>query len=145
MTTVLGTAFDVRLGEDAATVAVRHGQVRVDNTVVQPPVSARLAAGDWLRVDRDGQVRSGQTPPDEVGAWLQGQIVARDRPLEDVVADLRRYYAGLIVLTDSAFGKQQITGVYNVADPVAALSAMAGAHGGAVHQISPWLLVVTGS
>jgi len=143
-TTVLGTAFDVRLSEDGAAVAVRHGQVSVDYPAAHPPVSERLEAGDWMRVGWTGDVRRGETPPDEVGAWMQGQLVVRDRPLESVVDDLRRYYAGMIVLTDGAFGEQRVSGVYNVADPVAALSAMAGAHGGAVHRISPWVLVVTG-
>lgn len=143
-TTVLGTAFDVRLSEDGAAVAVQHGEVSVDYPVVQPPVSERLNAGDWLQVDWTGDVRRGETPPDEVGAWMQGQIVSRDRPLESVIDDLRRYFAGIIVLTDGALGEQRVSGVYNVADPVAALTAMAGAHGGAVHRISPWVLVVTG-
>ena len=143
-TTVLGTAFDVRLGEDGAAVAVRHGEVSVDYPTVQPPVSERLNAGDWLRVGWTGDVRRGETPSDEVGAWMQGQIVVRDRRLESVIDDLRRYYAGVIVLTDGALGGQRVSGVYNVADPVAALTALAGAHGGAVHRISPWVLVVTG-
>jgi transmembrane sensor len=107
-------------------------------------VSERLAEGDWMRVGWNGDVRRGQAPPDEVGSWLRGQIVARDRPLADVIDDLRRYCACLILLTDGALGELRVSGVYNVSDPIAALAAMAGAHGGSVRQLSPWVLVVTG-
>ena len=143
-TTVLGTAFDVRIGEEGAAVAVRHGKVSVAHTDVQPHVSGRLEKGEWMQVGWNGKVRRGNIPPDLVGAWRDGQIVARDRPLAEVIDDLRRYYAGVIVLTDAEFGAQRVSGVYNVSDPMAALAAITGAHGGAVRQISPWIAVISG-
>lgn len=142
-TTVLGTAFDVRLADECATVAVSHGSVAVDYPNMTPPVSKRLAAGDWVRVKWGGEVSQGKTPPDQVAAWMQGMIVARDRSLASVVDDLRRYYRGAIVIADGGLGERRISGVYNIADPAAALAAMAGAHGATVHRISPWILVVT--
>ena len=142
--TVLGTAFDVRLGDEGAAVAVRHGRVSVDRTASRPPLSQRLDAGDWLRVGPNGGLRRGNAPPDEAGSWLQGQIVSRDRRLAAVVDDLRRYYAGIVILTDETLGERRVSGVYNLDDPIAALRAMAGAHGGVVRQIAPWVLVVSG-
>lgn len=143
VTTVLGTAFNVHLGTHGADVAVRHGRVGVD-AALQPLVSARLQAGDWIGIQWDGAVRRGTRPPDEVGAWMQGQIIARDRLLTDVVADLRRYFTGVILITDSDFGDRRVSGVYNVGDPAAALSAIVDVHGGRVFKVSPWLLVVVG-
>ncbi|MPY75509.1 MAG: DUF4880 domain-containing protein [Alphaproteobacteria bacterium] len=143
-TTVVGTAFEVRMNGEAVSVAVREGQVRVDYASAAPPVSERLSAGDWVQVGWTGHVERGGVPPGDVAAWLQGQIVARDRPMAEVVDELRRYYGGMIVLADGALGRERVTGVYNVADPVAALRAIAGAHGGSVRRISPWLLVVSG-
>ncbi len=142
-TTVLGTAFNVRLGERGAVVAVREGRVRVDYATAQPPASEGLKAGDWARIGWTGSVQRGTAPPDEAGSWMQGQIVARDRPLTEVIDDLRRYHAGVIFLTDSDFGEQRVSGVYNLADPVAAAQAIAEAHGGAAREISPWVLVVS--
>jgi transmembrane sensor len=141
-TTVLGTAFSVRLGDEAAAIGVRHGRVRVDQREAQPPRSETLGAGEWIRLPWQGQAHRGTVPVADVAAWVDGQIVARDRPMADVVDELRAYYAGLIVLTDTALGQQRITGVYNIADPVAALTAIAGAHGGSVRQFSSWVLVV---
>lgn len=148
-TTVLGTSFNVRFAGDGAEIAVRSGLVRVDQasvngTTVRPSAAERLAAGDWVQVGWNGRVDRGAIPPEEVAPWLQGQIVARDRPLTDVVDELRRYYGGAIVLAGGAIDGRRVTGVYNLADPVAALRAIVGAHGGTVRQVSPWLLMVFG-
>ena len=142
-TEVIGTAFDVRLGALGAVVAVGEGQVAVDYTAAAPLAVQDLRAGDWVQVGWDGSLRRGSAPPEEVGSWREGQIVVRDRPLADAVDDLRRYYAGLIVVTDDALKARRLSGVYNLDDPVAALTAMAGAHGAVVRQISPWVLVVS--
>jgi transmembrane sensor len=143
-TIVLGTAFSMRLGIDGAAVEVRHGRVRVEYLAVQPQISETLTAGDWIRLAWHGSMTRGPIAPDEIAAWVDGQIVARDRPLADVVEELRHYYAGMIVLPDQTFGQQRVTGVYNIADPSAALQAIVGAHGGSVRQISPWLMLVSG-
>lgn len=143
-TTVLGTAFDVRLEEDAVAVAVRTGRVQVDHRSARPPISEQLEAGHWARITWSGHAAHGQVRAEEVAAWMDGQIIARDRALADVVDDLRRYYSGVIVLTDDDLARQRVTGAYNVADPAKALRAVAGAHGGSVRQLSPWILVVSG-
>lgn len=141
-TTVLGTAFDVRLLDEGALVAVREGVVRVDRAVA-PPVSERLRAGDWVRVERGGALVRGLTPPAEVAAWQRGQIVARDRAIMDIVEEVGRSYRGVVLVTDGVLARQRVTGVYNLDDPVAALRAAAGVHGGIVRQVSPWLIVVS--
>lgn len=141
-TTVLGTVFDVRLLDEGAFVAVREGEVRVDR-VAAPPVSERLKAGDWVRVERGGAIAHGTVPPAEVAAWQRGQIVARDRAIEDIVEEVGRSYRGVALVTDGALARQRVTGVYNLDDPVAALRAAAGVHGGVVRQVSPWLIVVS--
>lgn len=140
-TTVLGTSFNVRASGDGAEVAVQSGLVRVDAAAAQPPVTLRLEPGEWAQVARSGVVARGRMPADEVAPWLSGQIVARDRPMAEIVDDLRRYFAGSIVLVDGDLATRRVTGVYNLADPVGALRAIVGAHGGSVRQVSPWLLL----
>ena len=141
-TTVLGTVFDVRLLEEGALVAVRQGEVRVDRAAA-PAVSERLKAGDWARVERGGAVERGAVPPAEVAAWQRGQIVARDRAIEDIVEEVRRSYQGVVLVTDGALARQRVTGVYNLDDPVAALRAATGVHAGVVRRVSPWMIVVS--
>lgn len=141
-TTVLGTVFDVRLLENGTLVSVREGEVRVDRAAA-PHISERLKAGDWTRVQRAGAVARGAVPPTEVAAWQRGQIVARDRAIEDIVEEVGRSYRGVVLVTDGVLARQRVTGVYNLDDPVAALRAAAGVHGGVVRQVSPWLIVVS--
>lgn len=141
-TTVLGTEFDVRLQEGGAVVAVREGLVRVDRPAER--ISERLGAGDWVSVAASGVMARGEVPSKEVAAWQSGRIVARDRSIADIVDEVRRSFGGAIVVTSAAFGRQRVTGVYNLSDPVAALRAAVAVHGGTVRQLSPWLLIVGG-
>ncbi len=142
-TTVLGTEFDVRLLDNGAFVMVREGMVRVDRSG-GAAVSERLQAGDWLSVAAAARVERGAVPPAEVAAWQGARIIARDRSIADVAQEIGRSFPGVIVMPSESFGRQRITGVYNLSDPVAALRAAAAVHGGTVRQVSPWLLIVTG-
>lgn len=137
-TKVLGTAFDVRLTEDGATVAVRRGAVRVERGGVRE----QLGPGDWVRADASGAVR-GKGSPEQSGAWVRGELVAHDEPVADVVDELRAYFHGAILVTDDALAAQRVTGLYDLGDPGQTLRAIALTHGATVTQISPWLLVLS--
>lgn len=143
-TTVLGTGFDVRRGNEGATVAVQHGVVRVDYEAASPPVSERLEAGQSVRVSWSGRAERGQAAATAIASWRQRQLIAQDQPMHRVVDRLRPYYAGTIILADGALADRPVTGVYNLADPVDALRAIARPHGGTVRRITPWILVVSG-
>ena len=144
--TVLGTSFNVRLADDdGAEVEVATGIVQVANAGENPAALLQLEAGDRARLGGTGMIERGLVQADEVAPWRHGQIVARDRPMADVIDELRRYYRGMIVVADDALRGRRVTGVYNLGDPKAALSAIVGAHGGSVRQVSPWLLVARGS
>lgn len=138
--TVLGTGFDVRRGRRGDEVGVRHGRVRVE---AADGASAVLTAGDWIR--RDGsEVLRGTVSPAVIGAWSAGQVVAVDRPLGDVVEDLERSFHGKILITDRALAGRSVTGVYDARAPLEALRTLVRPHDGAVRQVSPWLIVVSG-
>lgn len=136
-TVVVGTRFDVRLSDDGVHVSVERGAVRVGHEELQP--------GQTVHVTPAGRVSRTGTSPDMVAAWRDGQLVAQNVPLRAAVDELRRYYGGSILLTDSALGDRRITGAYNLADPEDALRAIAQAHGGRVRRITPWLLIVSAS
>lgn len=139
--TVLGTSFDVRLERGGAGVAVSEGRVRVDVGAS----SKVLQANDWLTADATGRLRSGKAPDGEIGAWRQGQLVAHDRPIAEIVDELRPWFGGMIVVASEATGKRRVTGVYTLRDPLEALRAVGRAHDGiAVTHVLPWLLVVSG-
>jgi len=142
--TVLGTGFDVRRGDNGTDVAVKHGRVRVaslrDNA---GPVI--LTAGQWTHMPFEGQARSGNRSAELVGSWTDQRLTAVDRPLSEVLADLRRYYRGAIILTDRNLGRSSVTGKFDTADPFEAASLIVQPHGGTVRRITPWLMIVSAS
>jgi len=143
-TVVTGTAFDVRLAEAGVEVGVQQGHVRVEDKAAVPAVQESLAAGDWVQVAADGKVIRLQKPLAAVTAWQQGQLVAIDRPVGDVIDELRAYFDGRIVLLDSALAAKRVTGVYDLRNPAAALRALATAHGAKITALTEWILVVSG-
>jgi transmembrane sensor len=90
-------------------------------------------------------VERGTTPPQQVAAWRQGQLVVKDWPISEVVATLRRYHHGLIVLTDDNLGQSKITGVYNLHDPLGSLRAVASPYAAVVREITPYLVFLSAS
>lgn len=142
--TVLGTKFDVRLEPEDVTVSVKEGSVGV---VAEGAGDAgeRLGAGQSARVSPHGNISRGTEVPQLVGAWQHGQLYAEEQRLADAVAQLRRYFNGVIVIADDALAERRVTGAYDLADPERALRGMARAHGATVRRITPWLLVMSGS
>tara|TARA_R110000868_G_scaffold165328_6_gene398682 strand:+ start:260852 stop:261919 length:1068 start_codon:yes stop_codon:yes gene_type:complete len=145
-TTVLGTAFDVLRNDDGVDVSVEHGKVRVDyiNDGL-PLVAETLGAGQSLRIDWSGSYERGKRPANHVAAWRQNQIVARYEPFGAVVDQLRRHYAGKIIVLGDELATKPVTGVYNLADPLEALYGIARAQNAVLWQVSPWLVIVSNS
>jgi len=143
-TVVLGTMFDVRRDPEEVTVSVQEGSVRVaaDGT---RGAAERLGPGQSVRVSSDGIVSRTSGAPQLVGAWRQGQLYLEEQRLGDAIVQLRRYFNGMILITDDALADQRITGAYNLTDPEHALRGMARAHGATVRRITPWLLVMSAS
>jgi transmembrane sensor len=142
---VLGTSFDVRWDRPVITIAVQEGIVQVDAPGAGQRVSEKLGAGQSVRIAPGDRIERGEDPPGLTAAWRKGQLLSHDRPLREAIDQLRRYYSGTIVITDSAWAERTVTGVYNLDDPEEALRGIVQAHGGKVRRITPWLLVVSGS
>lgn len=138
-TTVLGTAFVVTRTDDGAEVAVARGGVRVENKTGD--VSARLQPGEAIAVSSAGARRQ-TVNPYGIAAWRHGQLIVRDRALGDVVAALRPWLPGLIVIRGERFHRQ-VTGVYDLSDPEAALDMLARAHGLRVTRVSRWVTIIS--
>lgn len=138
--TDLGTAFDVAMSAVGTGVAVAQGMVRVDRA----GMSRQLTAGAWVRISADAQITEGQAPPAQIAAWRQGQLIASDRPMAEVVDELRPYFRGMILVLGDSLAQRRVAGVYDLGNPVEALRALARAHPGVtVRQISPWVLVIS--
>ncbi|WP_051045382.1 FecR family protein [Tistrella mobilis] len=137
--TVRGTGFEVAETDTGLEVAVRHGRVEV----AAGGASRLLEAGDRLTIRTNGDIMEDRSRADEVAAWTSGQLIARDRPVAEVVAALRPYAAQVIVLSDDDLARQPLTGIYDLRRPRAALDAIAAAQGARVVEITPWILLLS--
>lgn len=139
--TVTGTAFNVDSETDSPSVAVQQGSVNVAERRANR-LLASLVLGQRLSY-RDGRSQLDTFSPSQAAAWRQGQLIADDLPISDVLAQIRRYTPGLIVLRDQTLGAQRVTGVYDLRKPQAALQAVLQPYGAKVTAYSPWLLVLS--
>jgi len=140
----LGTAFDVRLGTGSTDVSVREGLVEVTPAQRASGVTEQLVPGDWLRITSAGRTERGRIALDDVASWTRGHLVAKNRPVSEVVDALRPYFDGFIVLRGERMPDQPLTGFYDLSDPLAALNAVARAQGATLRQLSPWIVVISG-
>jgi transmembrane sensor len=109
---VVGTEFDVRSREGAFSVTVRRGVVEVSPTAGAEGSAVRLTPGD--RIDHVAGLpdkRSSGVSADEVFGWRTGQLIYRERPLSEVVADLNAHYAKPVSMADSKAAAQPFSGV----------------------------------
>lgn len=140
--TVTGTAFEVDLGRSAVAVAVQSGSVQVRDRRGELAVPA-LGAGDRLRVGLDHSApHRARVLPGQIAAWRQWQLLVNDRPLAEVIEDLRAYYPGVLLLRDRALGERRITASLNLRSPGSALQLAIAPLGGQLKQWGPYLTEV---
>ena len=138
---VLGTAFNVDRSDSGTRVSAAHGRVRVQDHSVHPAVFEDIVAGEQLAVTWGQGASRTRIAVDDVARWRQGEVVARDLTVSELVDSFRPYYGGAIWVMPP-FASQRVTGLYRLDDPVATLRNMASAHNASARQISPWLLVL---
>ncbi|WP_052507772.1 FecR family protein [Sphingomonas hengshuiensis] len=139
--TVLGTGFDVRRLPSRTEVGVRHGRVRVDRSAyAASPVF--LSAGDFVAIGEEGKAVTDHVAPQLIASWALREVNARDRAVSDVIDDIRPWYRGKIIVASTALGRRRVNGVYDPRDPSKAIRSMILPLGGAVTQITPWVIVV---
>ncbi len=135
---VLGTAFAVRYLDDATEVSVAHGQVEVHAR--NSGARIHLSAGDSIRIDQDGAGNRVRASTDQL-AWVQGRLVFDDRPLREVLAELRRYYPGWIFSGSERLNDLRVTGNYRLSDPVSVMRSLAQVTSANLHEYPAVLIL----
>ena len=123
----LGTAFDIRL-DDAVGVQVTliEGSVSVDETAAPAPGAdgalsgpARadkivLKAGERFVAMAQAPAKVTQADIEEITSWRNGRLVFRKKPLPQVIAEMNRYSAQQLVLSDDERLKAMtVSGVFD--------------------------------
>lgn len=141
---VTGTAFAVSLNDNGVDVSVESGTVAVQTPQSPTTSPYMLHSGDQLSyTPADDHTRLAQLPLEQIAPWRRWQLVAIDQPLDDVLAQLRRYQPGLILLTDKALGQRRITAALNLRDPKRALQTAIAPLGARVQDGVPFTLMVS--
>lgn len=137
---VLGTQFEVRLQPHGAQVTVLSGRVGVkaDHLGEQQI----LTAGQQVAY-ADGTARKVHAVDSEAQlAWRQGWLTYYKSTLAEVVADLRRYYPGRIVLLNDELAARKVSGSFPSKDPQAVLNSLQGVLGFEQHQVLGHLIIL---
>lgn len=136
---VRGTAFSVRYLDNAAEVSVERGEIEVlargNDTRVY------LKRGDSLRIGSDGIGHRINAANASQLAWVQGRLVFDDRPLHEVLDELRRYYPGWIINSNPQLDDFRITGNYRLSEPASIMRSLAQVTSAELHEY-PALLIL---
>jgi transmembrane sensor len=137
-------AFDISNDAGYVTVAVNQGQMDVRAPNTDLAIGGALGAGHWLSIqDRRRSIDRGSRDPAQIGAWRDGMIVAEREAVSSVLARIARWQRARLVTLDPTIGSRRVSGVYDLTQPIAALEAVVHPFGGAVRQITPFLIVIS--
>ncbi len=129
VTKVVGTRFDLWMGQGDVRVRVVEGSVDVGLADGRPPL--RLRAGQQVAAISAPKGTLSLSEIEEVdttalSSWLDGRLTYRNADLKEVVSDANRFYPGSIHLSDQALGNLKVTTAFN-ADQVEQMTQMLAA------------------
>lgn len=117
--TALGTSFVIRRYEGSARIVVTEHRVALVGN------GRSAVVGEGQRADFGTDTLGGIEPAGEgATAWTEGRLVAVNRPLKDVVADIARYHHGYVAVSGAA-ADLRVSGVYDLDHPLAAIDSIA--------------------
>ncbi|MBD9439649.1 FecR domain-containing protein [Pseudomonas sp. PDM04] len=136
----LGTRFIVRSLDQGGEVAVLEHAVEV--TAAGGGPSVRLEAGQSMAFNALslGPVRRNDA---STGAWQRGSIIAIDRPLTELLADLSRYRPG-VLRCDSRIAQLKVSGAFPVDNTDLALAALESGFSLKISRLSRYWVTVSG-
>lgn len=106
----IGTAFDVYRKPGQVLVAVQSGMVEVET---ETHGRLRLNAGQEAAYMENGELLAVEEQEiDSLTAWRRGQLMFRDRRLDDVLAEIGRYHDKPIRLQDNTLAGLRISGTF---------------------------------
>ncbi|CAK7258116.1 MULTISPECIES: FecR family protein [unclassified Shinella] len=121
-TQALGTAFDIKLVDDAVVVSVTEHAVTVALDAVR---TATVDEGWQVRYSANGIDEPQVVDREQVTAWRKDRIIFEDVPLRRVLRELERYRRGRILLMDDSIGDMPVTAIFETRQAEQALQTIA--------------------
>lgn len=139
--TALGTAFDVRYGEDDTEVTVTENAVRIELDG-DPAGMLNVKQGEQATYDHTKK-ETVVAPVDSLVslAWKRGQIAVDNAPLSVVVGEMNRHFRGRIVIAGSSLAHRRVSGTIKVSDTDAALDFLTKVLGVKAMRLGPLIVI----
>ncbi len=136
---VLGTRFGVSRQGERTRVQLAEGRVEAS---VEGAGKVSLAPGEAVEAGPGYLSEVQRFDPAAAFAWRQRQLVFRQQPLGEVVAELNRYWPGHVLISDSVLERKAVSGVFEIDKPQAVMQALQLTLGLRVDHYSPYLTVL---
>jgi len=120
----IGTTFQVsrQAGEVRVGLIAGSVQVAVDD---DRDAARTLVPGEQVIVDGDGRIGATRgLDVDAANGWTRGDLIFRERPLGELLAETNRYSATQLHLADPRLGDIRVSGVFHAGDQTALLKAL---------------------
>lgn len=138
---VKGTAFSVRSENQQDTVVLERGLVDVSR-LPDREQTASLKPGESIVATETSLSAVQQADPATSLAWLWGQLIFEDRPFDQVLGEVARYYGHSIIVANGRLAQIKINGNYRLNDPERAVRSLATAAGASVTRIPGGILIL---
>lgn len=136
----IGTRFSVLRDEDGEHVAVSEGIV--DLRASGESRALILGAGESGAL-KDGRLESARRINEiEAFGWTDGRLYFSNRPLHEVVEELRRYHRGWIVVTNDHAASLRVSGGLSLHDPATAMTELARLSGTRLSRVTDRILIL---
>ncbi len=137
---VLGTSFDVRIGDEDSEVALVKGAI----AAITPGDKHLLSPGEILSYDhRSGKITQKSADLADIGAWREGRLFVVDQTVASVAEQIQRYHSAWISIPDRVLAERRVTGIYDLSSPDEALGALVDPHGGKVRKVSDLVRILS--
>lgn len=105
----IGTRFNVRLHNDAVSVAVLQGAVEINGERMNEGYQRNYQPGSGLS-------HSQPVDAEQIEAWRHGRLIFRQSPLREVVAELERYHSVRFLFADPSVARETLSGTFDSSD-----------------------------
>ena len=105
----IGTRFNVRLQNDAVSVAVLQGAVEINGERMDEGYQRNYQPGVGLSHMRPIDI-------EQVKAWKHNRLIFRQSPLREIVTELERYHSVRFLFADPAIARETLSGTFDTND-----------------------------
>lgn len=137
----IGTAFSVRAAEERDDIVLEEGHVAILPNV-RGAQALTLSERQSLAVSAAGAGVISPANLENDLAWVQGRIRFENRPLGQVLDELRRYHRGFIVVAKGHVEQVRVSGNYRLDNPALIVASLAEAVGATLTRLSDHVLIL---